>query len=148
MGKYVENNLQRGETIVKKAKITLVYAVCCLTNIFVIPLIVRLVKRAKTELAVTSRRVVGKVGVIKTQSLDAQITKVQNCSVKRTLGGRIFNYGTVVINTAAGEYFFPGVKDADKFKGTVMNQMEAYEEEKMKQQAAQMAQAMAGVINK
>lgn len=148
MGKYVENNLQKGETIVKKAKITALFAVMRLTNIFVIPLIVRLIKRAKTELAVTSRRVIGKVGVLKTQSLDAQITKVQNCSVKQSLGGKIFNYGTVVINTAAGEYFFPGVKSANAFKAAVMAQMEAYEEEKMKQQAAQMAQAMASVINK
>ena len=148
MGKYVENNLQKGETVVKKAKITLLFALMRITNIFIIPLIVRLIIRAKTELAVTSRRIVGKLGVFRTQTLDAQIMKVQNCSVKQGIAGKLFNYGTVVIDTASGEYFFCGVKNANAFKAAVMEQMEIYEQEKMRQQAEQMAQAMANAINK
>lgn len=148
MGKYVENNLQKGETIVKKAKITALFVVMHITNIFIIPLIVRIIKFKNIELAVTSKRVVGKVGVINTKSLDAPINKVQNCSVKQNLSGKLFKYGTVTINTAAGEFSFPGVKDANAFKAALMAQMEQYDEDKMKQQAAYMAQAVAGTVNK
>ncbi len=66
MSKYVENNLQKGETIVKKAKITMLFAFMHITNILIIPLIVRLVKVKNIALAFTNKRIVGKVGVIKT----------------------------------------------------------------------------------
>ena len=148
MSKYTEKNLQRGETVVKKAKITWLFVFMHITNILIIPLIVRIIIFLNIDLAVTSKRVVGKIGVLRTQVLDAPLSKLQNCSVKQNLSGKIFNYGTVVINTASGEYNFSGVKNANSFKNFVMAQIEQYEEDKMRQQAAQMAQAMAGVLNK
>lgn len=148
MGKYVENNLQKNETVVKKAKITLLYVILHITNIFVIPLIVRLIKYCNIELAVTSKRIVGKVGVIKTQSLDSPINKVQNTEVKQGLGGKLFGYGTIIITTAAGSYNFVGVKKPNEFKSAVMAQIEQYEEEKIRLQSEQMARAMAQAVNK
>ena len=60
--------------------------------------------------------------------------------------GKIFNYGTVKINTAAGVYEFDGVSSPDNFKRKIMNQIEQYEEDRVKQQAAEMASAMAGAL--
>lgn len=148
MSKYVENNLQKGETIVKKAKITMLFAFMHITNILIIPLIVRLVKVKNIALAFTNKRIVGKVGVIKTQALDAPLNKIQNCSVKQGLGGKIFNYGTIRVDTAAGKFEFVGVKDANGFKNALMAQTDKFEEDRMQQQASQMAQAMAGVLNR
>lgn len=148
MGKYVESNLQRNEVIVKKAKITMISVIMHISNILIIPLIVRLIKHANIELAVTNRRIVGKLGVFNTQALDSPLNKLQNCAVKQTFAGKIFNYATVEITTAAGSYKFFGVKSGNDFKNTVMAQIDQFEEERIKQQADQMAKAMAGVINK
>lgn len=148
MGKYVENSLQKNETVVKKAKITLLYVFLHITNIFIIPLIVRIIKFSNIELAVTTKRVIGKMGVIRTQSLDSPINKVQNTEITQGLGGKIFNYGTVAITTAAGAYNFTGVKSPNEFKSAVMAQIEAYEEERMRLQSEQMAKAMAQAMKK
>lgn len=148
MGKYVESNLQLGETVVKKAKITILFVILHITNIFIIPLIVRIIKFSRLELAFTDRRVIGRVGVFNTKALDSPLNKLQNCSVTQTLGGKLFHYGTITINTAAGTTSVDGVKNPDDFKRGVMAQIEKYEEEKIQRQAAQMAQAMAGAIKK
>ncbi len=148
MGKYVENNLQKNESLVKQAKITFIWVIWHITNILIIPLIVRIIKHNHIELAITNKRIVGKIGVFNTKSLDSPLNKIQNCSVKQTFGGKIFNFGTVVVNTAAGEYCFEGVKSANDFKNAVMAQIEQYEEDRTRQQAEQMARAMAGAINK
>lgn len=147
MGKYVENNLQRNEVVVKKAKITMISVIMHITNILVIPLIVRLIKHANIDLAVTNKRIVGKLGVFNTQALDSPLNKVQNCAVNQTFAGKIFNYATVDITTAAGSYQFVGVKSGNEFKNAVMAQIDQFEEDRIKQQAEQMARAMSGAIN-
>jgi uncharacterized membrane protein YdbT with pleckstrin-like domain len=78
--------------------------------------------------------------------MDAPLDKVQNCSVSSGLWGKIFGYGTVVIDTAAGKYTFTMVKQADNFKKALMAQIEQAQEDKMKQQAEEMAKAMAAAI--
>lgn len=155
MGKYVENNLNRNETIVKQAKISAACLVgpwilgilfCWLLFIPTIKAIIKTIQWSKMELAITSRRVIGKVGVINTKGMDAPLDKVQNASVSSGFWGKILGFGTVVIDTAAGKYTFVGVKHADEFKGTLMAQIEQAQEDKMKMQAEEMAKAMAAAI--
>ena len=81
------------------------------------------------------------------KSLDAPLNKVQNASVSNGLWGKIFNYGTVRIDTAAGKFEFPGIKNPDAFKGMLMAQIDQYEEDRVKQQAEEMAKSMAAVLN-
>ena len=155
MGKYVENNLGMNENVIQKAKLTKLFLVgtwikgfllCWLLFIPVIKAIIATIRHFKTELAITNKRIVGKVGIINTKALDAPLNKIQNVSVEQKFFGKIFNYGTIKINTAAGIYDFDGVSSPDSFKGNVMNQIEQYEEDKVKQQATEMANAMAGAL--
>jgi len=157
MSKYVENNLTKNETIVKKADVNGLYLIgvwvvgilfCWLLLIPLIKAIVKTVQFNNIELAITNKRIVGKVGVANTKALDAPLNKIQNVSVTQKLGGKMFNYGTVQIDTAAGKYYFPSIKNADAFKGMIMAQIDQYEEDRIAQQAQQMANAMAGVLNK
>ncbi len=157
MGRYVEQNLNRNESIVKEAELNplrLIWAwvggilFCWLLLIPTIKAIIATVRFLNTELAITNKRLVGKVGVINTNSLDAPLNKIQNASVSSGLGGKIFNYGTINIQTAAGSYTFDGIKRADAFKGMLMQQIDQYEEDKIKEQAEQMAAAMAAATNK
>ena len=155
MSKYVENNLNRNETIVKKASISKLSLIptwffgilfCWLLLIPLVKAIVNTIKVFNIELAITSRRVIGKAGVVNSSAMDAPLDKVQNCSVSSGLGGKIFGYGTVVIDTAAGKYIFTMVKQPDNFKKALMAQIEQAQEDKMKQQAEEMAKAMAAAI--
>ena len=142
MGQYVERNLGRNENIVKKAEKN------WLTMIFNFLNIKQVVGFLSFDLAITNKRVVGKTGLISTHALDAPLNKVQNASVSNGLFGKIFNYGTVRIDTAAGKYTFYGIKNPNNFKTMLMNQIDQYEEDKIKQQAEEMAKSMASVLNK
>ena len=155
MGQYVENNLMKNEQVVKKAELSPLNLVgawilgilfCWLLLIPTLKAVIATVRHLNIELAVTNKRVVGKTGVANTDSLDAPLNKIQNVSCSQTFWGKIFNFGTVQINTAAGVFKFGGIKNANAFKGVVSAQMEQYEEDRVKQQAQEMANAMAAAI--
>lgn len=155
MSKYVENNLNRNETIVKKAQISKLTLIPTWIGgilffwLLLIPLVKAFINTARIfniELAITSRRIIGKAGIVNSSAMDAPLDKIQNCSVSSGLWGKIFGYGTVVIDTAAGKYRFDYVKQADNFKKQLMAQIEQAQEDKMKQQAEEMAKAMAAAI--
>ncbi len=135
MGKYLEQNLSRNEKIVKQAKL---FAVSIFTG--------GIFAYATTELAVTNKNVIGRVGFIRKKVMSSPLNKVQNVAVSKGLFGSIFGYGKVKIDTAAGSYSFKYIKKPEDFKKTVFDQMEIFEREKVKQQAAEMAAAMSGAM--
>ena len=155
MSKFVENNLNKNEEIVLKAKLNPIFLVgkwivgilfCWLLLIPFFKAIGATITYCNTELAITNKRVIGKVGFADSKSLDAPLNKIQSSSSGSTLFGKIFNYGWVKIDTAAGKFTWSGVKSADAFKRTLMGQIEQYEEDRVKEQAMQMAEAMKGAI--
>lgn len=157
MANYVENNLGKNETIVKKADRNALFLVgtwikgillCWLLFIPTIKAIIETVKFNAVELAITNKRIIGKIGVANTQALDAPLNKIQNVSVSQPLFGKIFNYGTVTIDTAAGKFVFSAIKNANAFKNMILAQIDQYEEDRVKQQASEMANAMAAALNK
>lgn len=154
---YVEKNLGKNETIVKIANRNGLFLVgtwirgillCWLLLIPVFQAIIRTIQFFNVELAITNKRVIGKVGVLNTSALDAPLNKIQNVGEKQTFWGKIFNFSVITINTAAGEYVFPCIKAGAQFKGMIMSQIDQFEEDRMKQQATEMANAMAQVVNK
>ena len=97
---------------------------------------------SKIELALTTQRLVGKVGIVARQAMDAKLDKVQTVKIEETFWGRIFGYATVVVTTAGSDYFFQAIAHANDFKKKVMNQIDEYEEYKVKKQAEALAGAM------
>ncbi len=157
MGNYAEKNLVKGEQIVKVANrngLALLsiwikgILFCWVLLIPLIKAIINTIKFFKTELTLTTKRVVGKEGVVNVKALDAPVNKVQNISTKQGFWGKIFNYSDIQINTAAGTFVFSYIKNADAFKGAIIQQSDIIEEERIKQQASEMAAAMAGVMNR
>lgn len=157
MGMYVENNLGKNETIVKQADRNGLFLLgvwikgillCWLLLIPTIKALIATIQFKNVELAITNKRLIGRVGVANTQSLDAPLNKIQNVSVTQPFFGKIFNFGTVRIDTAAGKFEFGAIKNADAFKGMIMSQIDQYEEDRVKQQAAEMASAMSAALNK
>ena len=155
MGQYVENSLNRNEKIIKKAELNTLHIVvkwvigilfCWLFFIPTIEAIIATIKFMNIELAITDKRVVGKIGVFRTKTLDAPLNKVQNASVNQGFWGKILDSASIKITTAAGSFSFDGVKNADAFKGMLMAQIEQYEEDRVRQQAIEMANAMSAAL--
>ncbi len=156
MGRYVEQNLTKNEKVVKNAELNILSLVFAWVFgilffwLFLIPVfkaIKKTVAYCNTELTITNKRIIGKVGAASSKSLDAPLDKIQNASVSSSLGGKIFNYGTIEIDTAAGKFLFMNIKNADSFKNMITVAIDEAEEEKTKRQAEEMAAAMAAAMH-
>ena len=51
-----------------------------------------------TELAVTNKRVIAKTGLIRRNTIEMFLSKVESVHVDQSVMGRIFNFGTVVLS--------------------------------------------------
>ena len=60
------------------------------------------VRSASSEFAVTSKRVVIKVGFIKRKTLEMVLTKVETIRVDQSILGRMLGYGTIVVTGTGG----------------------------------------------
>lgn len=59
-------------------------------------------KRSATEMVVTNKRVLAKVGVLTHRSTEIMLAKVESVIVDQGLLGRILGYGTVVVRGTGG----------------------------------------------
>lgn len=152
---YVENNLGKNETVVAQAKITPLYLIFAWVKAILLfwLLLIPVFKAIKLtisvlnmELAVTNKKIIAKAGFLDSGAAEAPLNKIQGCSVALPFWGKIFNYGWVTIKTNVDEFKFPAIANPEGFKKIVMNQVDQYEEDQAKRQAAEMAQAMAGVM--
>ena len=55
-----------------------------------------------TELGVTNKRVIVKVGFVRRRTLELLLRQVEALSVDQTLGGRMFGYGTITLTGTGG----------------------------------------------
>lgn len=151
MSKYCENNLQKNEQIVKKAKISKVVILSqILSMIFIITIpkcLINIIRVFCIDFGLTNKRVIGKTGIIAGATVDLPINKVQSATVVKGFWGGILGYGAVKITTAGGDpIILPYIAQANNFKNAIMAQIEQYEEDKQKAQAAEMAAAMAAAM--
>jgi len=65
-------------------------------------LIFRTIRIFTSELAVTSKRVMMKVGLISTWTMDTPLDKINNISIERSLFGQLLDYGVLHIHTSSG----------------------------------------------
>lgn len=62
------------------------------------------IKRQSSDFAVTNKRVMMKVGVFHTRSIELLLNKVEAIAVEQSLLGRIFGYGDIVITGSGGTH--------------------------------------------
>lgn len=152
MGRYVEENVRRGEELQCKVQLSVSYIVWQWVKgilfywVILIPTVCAIVESINfpfTELGVTDRRIIGKTGVFSQNIMDIPLNKIQSVSVYRPFIGRILGYGTIRIITAAGTRFrYDGVKHPEAFKNIVMDVLDQYEKESRRLQALEMANAI------
>lgn len=121
------------------------YGIYCPIIVIVLPIAFIGIKKFilnHVQLVLTDRRVYGKTGIINTKSVDSPISKINSVSIEQGFWGKVFRYSTVLISTSSGNYKFDFLKDAERFKEKTMEQIELYENDKLKKQAAALAESM------
>lgn len=126
MGSYVKLNLVKGEKIQYEGKTSLwslspriiigliLLPIFGLGLLFLIP---AAITYFTTELAITNKRVIAKFGLIRRDTIEMNITKIESIQIEQGVLGRIFNYGSIVI-AGAGDPKAPilGISDPLKFR--------------------------------
>lgn len=154
MNKTLENNLMPNETVVAVAEfskalflpgafITFLFLVAAPPAVFVgaCSLIPAFLHKKFNILAITNKKIFGKVGIVKKQELESPLNKIQNIKIERTFWGRVFGYGTINITTDSGIYSFKYIRKTNEFKNKIMAQIEISEYDKMDIQAKKIAEA-------
>src|SRR5450631_2599076 len=65
-------------------------------------LLATFIKRQSSDFAVTNKRVMMKVGVFRTRSIELLLSKIEAISVDQSVLGRIFGYGDIVVTGSGG----------------------------------------------
>jgi uncharacterized membrane protein YdbT with pleckstrin-like domain len=65
-------------------------------------LLATFIKRQSSDFAVTNKRVMMKVGVFSTRSIELVLNKIEAIAVNQSFIGRIFGYGDIVITGSGG----------------------------------------------
>ena len=91
----------------------------------IVVILVGMVRRNATEMAVTNRRVVIKTGLASRKTIEMMLSKVESIEVSETAFGRMLGYGTiVVIGTGGTPEPFQKVAHPLEFRSQVQQQIE------------------------
>ena len=122
-----------------------------------ISLIKRLINFFTMSLAITNKRVVGKIGLLRIYALDIHIDKIDHVEISASFLGRLLRYYTLRVFSVGGTGMdskritrddngkFVGITNATEFKNVVNRAIELHADEARKAQAAEIAAAMSGV---
>src|ERR1700687_5439171 len=86
-------------------------------------------KRNATEMAVTNKRVVAKVGVAARRTVEMLLSRVESIGVEESVAGRILGYGTVIVRGTGGTpESFDKIAHPLEFRTRVQQQIENYQD--------------------
>ena len=85
------------------------------------------VRRNATEMAVTNKRVIIKVGFLTKRTIELFLSKVESVGVEQTLAGRMMGYGSITLRGTGGTNEpFNHVANPLEFRRQVQHQIEEY----------------------
>ena len=88
--------------------------------------IVAWVRMRTTELAVTNRRVIAKFGLIRRDTIEIQVGKIESVQVHQSMAGRILGYGKVIFSGAGTpQVTIDNLADPIGFRSAVISAQEA-----------------------
>ena len=120
MGRYIEENLARDEKIIIKAQVTWLsqfwyllfgglFVLLALPSksflfflIGVVFIAIAVVHVITTELALTNRRIIAKSGLIRRNTIELKVNRVESLGVDQGVLGRILNFGSIVVKGVGG----------------------------------------------
>ena len=133
MGSYVDQSLTRNESVISRAQTSWIPTIIpVIIGILLLPLRLRITYNSpvllrvwSTELALTNQRVIAKVGLIRRNTVELRIDKVESLGIHQGILGRIFNYGSIVIKGTGGTNTpIPNIKAPMQFRSIVNNHIE------------------------
>ena len=84
-----------------------------------------LVKRNATEMTVTNRRIVVKVGIAARRTVEMLLSRVESIGVEESVTGRLLGYGTVIVRGTGGTpEAFDRIAHPLEFRTQVQEQIE------------------------
>jgi uncharacterized membrane protein YdbT with pleckstrin-like domain len=100
MSSYVLENLVKNEEVVYWGSIHWISFISlrAFLSLFILPLI----DNWTSEYAVTNKRVIIKVGLIRRRTVEMNISKIESINVDQSILGRILGYGDIVIVGTGG----------------------------------------------
>jgi len=114
---------QRGDT--SGASTAMMVGGIIFVVVALICIIAALIKRGATEMAVTDKRVIVKVGVASRRTFELLLQKVESIGVEESMMGRMLGYGSVVIHGTGGSpEAFDRVAHPIEFRKRVQQQIE------------------------
>ncbi len=110
MASYIESNLGRDEHIIYRGQVSWPSQLPLLIlGILTLPLIIgiyfialAIINVYSTELALTNKRVLAKFGFIRRSTIEINTSRIESISVNQGMIGRLFNYGSIVIQGTGG----------------------------------------------
>jgi uncharacterized membrane protein YdbT with pleckstrin-like domain len=94
--------------------------------IAIISLIKAFITRSTTELAVTSKRVIAKIGLIRRSTIELNHNKVESFNIDQSIFGRIFGFGTLIVNgTGGGKTPISNIDDPLEFRRNAMEAIDS-----------------------
>ena len=137
MASFIENSLVSGETVEQKAGVSwlsqfwlYLLAVFFMTNTYTmifsaLLILLAIMNISNTELAITNKKVIGRTGFLKKESVDMPIDRLESINIEQGLIGRILGYGKVKINGIGGNTVtIPFIKGPFAFRKAAINLLE------------------------
>lgn len=139
---YVDDNLISGEVVQTRAHVSplllvpgaVLTVVLFLINHYLavvglVLLAAELITLVTTEFAVTNKRIVGKAGLVRRDTLELDLGRIESLSMSQGLIGRILGYGTArVRGTGSTVFAAPGISSPMNFKKAAFEQIEVYKQ--------------------
>jgi uncharacterized membrane protein YdbT with pleckstrin-like domain len=129
MDPYVEKNLIKDEQLVYTGRLSAWgFAGRIALGVLLIPLVVGVfmlawvwIRMRTMELAITTKRLIVKSGLISRQTIELNLGKVESLQVDQTVLGRLLGYGSIQVNgTGTSHAPIHGVADPLEFRRQFM----------------------------
>ena len=104
----------------------------------------KIIQRNNNLWAVTNLRVIDESGVFSNYSKESPLDKINNISYKQTMGGKIWGYGDVQIQTAAemGSTTYNYVSKPKQLKDAITRMQVEFQQNQIERQANEIANAI------
>ena len=115
MGNYVDSHLIKGESVVFSARLH--WKIYLTPKAFLTLWIAPMIQQATSEFAITTKRIIIKVGLIARRTLEMNLNKIETVNVDQSILGRILNYGSItVIGTGGTREVFNNIARPMEFR--------------------------------
>ena len=131
---YVTDALLRDERVVYTGEISfwsllplivIGFLLLSIKGIGIIFWIIALIRYQTTELVITNKRVIAKVGLIRRRTIEMNVRKIESIQVEQSMLGRMCDYGSLVISGAGNPQTpIPDISNPMNFRRKVLMEAE------------------------